>query len=233
MGIEQNIAYILERIEKAANRAGRNKDEIILVAVSKTHPIESILKAKECGINIFGENKAQELIQKYPLIDDVKWHFIGHLQKNKVKYIIDKVDMIHSLDSIELAKEIDKRAEKNQIKMRVLIEINIGKEDSKSGIYEEEIYSFMEELTKYKNLIVSGIMTIPPLNIDSDKTREYFRRMRQIFDEIKNLKYDNFDIKYISMGMTDDFEIAIEEGANIIRIGTGIFGKRIYKREGE
>lgn len=129
MGIEQNIADILERIEKAVNRVGRNKDEIILIAVSKTHPVESILKAKECGLYIFGENKAQELVQKFPLVEGVKWHFIGHLQKNKVKYIIDKVEMIHSLDSIELAREIDKRAEKNNIKMRVLIEINIGKEE--------------------------------------------------------------------------------------------------------
>ena len=233
MGIEQNIIEILQRIENAAKRVGRNKEEIILIAVSKTHPVEKILKAKECGINIFGENKAQELVQKYPLVEDVKWHFIGHLQRNKVKYIIDKVEMIHSLDSIELAQEIDKRAAKLNKKMQVLIEINIGKEESKSGIYEEDIFEFCKALAKYNNLTVSGIMTVPPVNTDISKTREYFKRMKLLFEEIKKLQYPNFNIKYISMGMTDDFEIAIEEGTNIIRIGTGIFGERNYMKEGQ
>lgn len=232
MSIEQNINDIMIRIENAAKRAGRNKDDIILVAVSKTHPIEKILEAKRCGCKVFGENKAQELLQKYSSIKDVKWHFIGHLQRNKVKYIIDKVELIHSLDSIELAQEINKRAEKINRKMPVLIEINIGKEETKSGIFEESIFEFSAELSKYKNIMVSGIMTIPPANSDNDRIRYYFSRMKEIFEDLKKLNYENFDIKYLSMGMTDDFEIAIEEGANIIRIGTGIFGERNYDKEG-
>lgn len=230
MSIGDNIKSIKERIEFAAKKAGRNPDDILLLAVSKTQSIDKIKEVRDLGIKTFGENKVQEIIAKYDYIKDVKWHMIGHLQRNKVKYIIDKVDMIHSLDSIELAQEIDKRAQKNNIIMPVLIQINIGKENSKSGIYEEELFSFIENIKDYKNILISGIMTIPPKTDNEKEIRVYFKRMRELFEMLKNIKSDNINIKYLSMGMTGDFEIAIEEGANIVRIGTGIFGERKYIR---
>lgn len=228
MNISDNIKSIKERIEKAAQRSGRNAEDITLIAVSKTQPAEKVIEARDCGLWVFGENKVQELVEKYPKVQDVRWHLIGHLQRNKVKYIVDKVELIHSLDSLELAGEIDKRAQKAGKVMPVLIQINIGKEDTKSGIYEEEIENFLQGLTGFKNILVSGIMTIPPKTDNEEETRKYFRRMKEIFEKLKCLDYKNFDIKYLSMGMTDDFEIAIEEGANIVRIGTGIFGQRKY-----
>ena len=229
--MEKFIDEIQNKIEQAKVRSGRGDDEILLVAVSKTQPFSRILEAQSFGLNVFGENKVQELVEKYPYINNVRWHLIGHLQKNKVKYIIDKVDMIHSVDSLALAAEINKRSQEIGRKTPILVQINIGKEESKSGIYEEDVNSFLEGISIYDNLIVSGIMTVPPAKASEEITRKYFKKMKSIFTAIKNLGYKNFDIKYLSMGMTDDFEIAIEEGANIIRVGTGIFGQRVYKEE--
>lgn len=228
MDICENINEVKERMANAAIKSGRNINDIILVAVSKTKPAEYLLEAQRCGQNIFGENKVQEIVQKYDVVKGAQWHMIGHLQKNKVKYIIDKVKMIHSLDNLELAEEIDKRANKNNIIMPVLIQINIGREDTKSGIYEEELDSFQQKLTDYKNILVSGIMTIPPRSDNKLKTRDYFKKTKVLFDKMKEFKADNFNVKYLSMGMTADYDIAIEEGANIVRVGTGIFGARNY-----
>lgn len=228
MSVSDNIDDIRQRLTHAVEAAGRKPGDIILVGVSKTQSIDKIKEAVASGIDSFGENKVQELLEKYDKVKDVKWHFIGHLQRNKVKYIIDKIEMIHSLDSIDLASEIDKRAGRINRIIPVLIQINIGKEESKSGIFEEDIEEFIEELKNFKNIVVSGIMTIPPASDNKERTRNYFRRMREIFEQFKNCKYSNFDFKYISMGMTEDFEIAVQEGANIIRIGTGIFGERVY-----
>lgn len=230
MEISQNYKEVLSRVENAINKSGRREDEILLVGVSKTQPIERLIEAYKCGLKVFGENKVQELIQKYPYIQNAQWHFIGHLQKNKVKYIIDKVDLIHSLDSNELAEEINKRAAKINRIMPVLIQVNIGREESKSGIFEEEVSAFSRGISKYPNILVSGIMAIPPVNKNDEIQRENFRRVFNIYNEVKKYKYDNFDIKYLSMGMTGDFEIAIEEGANIIRVGTGVFGERDYNK---
>lgn len=230
MEILDNYKEILDRIEKAKEKAGRNGEEILLVGVSKTQPPERLMEAFNCGLKVFGENKVQEMIQKYPLIQGAKWHFIGHLQKNKVKYIIDKADLIHSLDNVELAEEINKRAERINRIMPVLVQVNIGREDTKSGVFEEEVFEFSKKMSKYPNINVSGIMAIPPANNNKEITRAYFKKVYNIFNELKTYKYDNFDIKYLSMGMTGDFEIAIEEGANIIRVGTGIFGQRNYNR---
>lgn len=230
MEISINYDEINEIIERAKERAGRKADEILLVGVSKTQPPEKLKEAFNCGIKVFGENKVQELIEKYPLIEGAKWHFIGHLQKNKVKYIIDKVELIHSLDSNELAEEINKRAGRVNRIMPVLIQVNIGREDTKSGVLEEEVLEFSKLISKYPNIQVLGIMAIPPVNEDDGVTRAYFKKVYNIYNEVKTYKYDNFEIKYLSMGMTGDFEIAIEEGANIIRVGTGIFGKRNYNR---
>lgn len=231
MGVAENVKYINDKVKEACKKANRDAEEIILVGVSKTHPIEKLLAAKESGIYIFGESKVQELIEKYEQLDGVKWHFIGHLQKNKVKYIIDKVELIHSLDDIELAKEIDKRARNIGKVMDVLIQINIGKEESKYGIYQENIFDFCNSLRDLKNIKIRGLMCIPPAEVGIDETKNYFRTMKQLFDDVKKIEYDNFDIKYLSMGMSDDFELAIEEGANIIRVGTGIFGERYYAKE--
>lgn len=230
MEISINYDEINEIIERAKERAGRKADEILLVGVSKTQPPEKLKEAFNCGIKVFGENKVQELIEKYPLIEGAKWHFIGHLQKNKVKYIIDKVELIHSLDSNDLAEEINKRAGRVNRIMPVLIQVNIGREDTKSGVLEEEVLEFSKLISKYPNIQVLGIMAIPPVNEDDGVTRAYFKKVYNIYNEVKTYKYDNFEIKYLSMGMTGDFEIAIEEGANIIRVGTGIFGKRNYNR---
>lgn len=228
MNLSENIEYVKERIERAAEKSGRDPKEILLVAVSKTQGAEKIIKAKDLGLEVFGENKVQEILAKYDEVKNVRWHMIGHLQRNKVKYIINKVEMIHSLDSIELAQEINKRAQMIGKIMPVLIQINIGREDSKSGIYEEELKGFIEKLIDFRNILISGIMTIPPKTDNELEARMYFKRMRIIFENLKEYKYDNFDIKYLSMGMTSDFELAIEEGANIVRVGTGIFGERKY-----
>ncbi len=230
MGVLENCKDIKEKIDRAKGKAERNDEEILLVGVSKTQPAEKLIEAFNSGINVFGENKVQELIQKYPLVEGIKWHFIGHLQKNKVKYIIDKVELIHSLDNNELAEEINKRAGKINRIMPVLIQVNIGRENTKSGVLEEDVIEFSKLLSKYQNILVLGIMAIPPVNGNNEVTRNYFKKVYKIYDEIKTYKYDNFDIKYLSMGMTGDFEIAIEEGANIVRVGTGIFGKRNYNR---
>jgi pyridoxal phosphate enzyme (YggS family) len=230
LDVSQNIKEIIDKIEAAASKSGRNKEEIKLVAVSKTQPVEKMIEAKMCGLKAFGENKVQELMNKYPLIEDVEWHFIGHLQRNKVKYIIDKVSLIHSLDSISLAEEIDKRAKKIGRVMPVLIQVNIGKEESKSGVFEEDFENFVEKLSVFENIEIQGLMTIPPRCDLKEQNRAYFRKMKNLFDELKKYSFKNFNIKYLSMGMTDDYEIAIEEGANIIRIGTGIFGERNYTK---
>jgi PLP dependent protein len=228
LSISNNILMIKNNMEKAKLQSGRSAEEVMLVAVSKTQTVESIIQARDCGLTVFGENKVQELIEKYPLVNDVEWHLIGHLQKNKVKYIINKVRMIHSLDSVSLAEEINKRAEKVGRVMPVLIQINIGKEETKSGIFAEDVDQFVRDVSDFKNILINGIMTIPPITEDKEETREYFRRMREIFSALNGYKQNNMDIKYLSMGMTHDFELAIEEGANIVRVGTGIFGERNY-----
>lgn len=228
MTLEEKIHLVQNNIECAAKKSGRSKDDILLVAASKMQNVDKIKEVQNNGLSVFGENKAQELLEKYPYIDNVKWHFIGHLQKNKVKYIIDKVELIHSVDSIELLEEIDKRSKSINKVMPVLIQINIGKEETKSGINEDEVDSFLESAMKYKNIKISGFMAIPPKVEDKEDSRVYFMRMRSLFDRIKDLKCSQLNIKYLSMGMTNDYEIAIEEGANMVRIGTGIFGERKY-----
>lgn len=228
MDIIERIEDVNARIKRAAEKSGRKRNDILLVAVSKVQSIEKIKEAQVAGLNVFGENKVQELIEKYPLIDNASWHLIGHLQRNKVKYIIDKVKMIHSIDSIELLDEINKRMEQMDKKMPVLIQINIGKEESKSGIFEEEIMNFIEAALTYKNIVINGLMTVPPRVDNSEEARIYFKKMKCLFDRVKSVKGENLDFKYLSMGMTHDFEVAIEEGANIIRVGTGIFGERNY-----
>ncbi|HOJ10544.1 MAG TPA: YggS family pyridoxal phosphate-dependent enzyme [Clostridiales bacterium] len=225
--IEDNINNIKEKVAAAAQRAGRNPDEIRIIAVTKNVEPLRILEAINAGILDLGENRVQELVDKITVINrDINWHMIGHLQKNKVKYIIDKIKMIHSLDNIELAREINVRAEKVQRVIDVLIQVNVAEEETKYGIYRHQLMDFIKEISNYRNIRVKGLMTIAPKVQDPNDVRPVFQELRKIFIDISRKNIDNIDMDFLSMGMSNDFEVAIEEGANIIRIGTSIFGKR-------
>ncbi|NSW90345.1 MAG: YggS family pyridoxal phosphate-dependent enzyme [Firmicutes bacterium] len=228
--IKQNIDKIKERIEKASKKAGRKPEDIKIIGVTKNVEPVRILKAIDAGIVDLGENRVQELQEKINTIraanKNVNWHMIGHLQKNKVKYLIDSVVMIHSLDSVELAQEINKRAQKAGKIIDVLVQVNVAGEESKFGISKDEAMNFIKEISKYRNIKVKGLMTIAPLVSDPEEIRFVFKELRKIFIDISRENIDNIDMDYLSMGMSNDFEVAIEEGANIVRIGTAIFGKR-------
>lgn len=230
MAIAENIKAIEEKITAAALKSGRKREDILLLAVTKTVDTSIMKEALKLGLNEFGENKPQEINRKYDefVNDDVKWHQIGHLQTNKVKYIIDKVCLIHSLDSVKLAEEINKRAEAKGISMEVLIEINIGDEEAKHGVAYEDAENLALEVSKLSNIKVKGLMCVAPFISDEAVLRQYFKKMNKLFIDIRDKNYNNIDMKYLSMGMTNDYEIAIEEGSNIVRIGTGIFGARNY-----
>lgn len=233
MSIKENIDIILERVANAARRSGRSLEDITVIAVSKTVDAEKAREAVEGGLVNLGENRVQELVNKFEQLSDtnVKWHLIGHLQKNKVKYIIDKTVLIHSVESIELANEINKRALQHNLIANVLIELNIGEEESKFGISEEGVYEFVKSMEQFDNIKVLGLMTVAPFDENPEDVRWVFKKMKEIYDKISGMKLKNTEMKYLSMGMTNDFEIAIEEGANIVRIGTAIFGARKYKEE--
>ncbi|WP_352419986.1 YggS family pyridoxal phosphate-dependent enzyme [Proteiniborus sp.] len=223
------MEIIKEKANKILSRKNLSFNDITLVAVTKTVDTEKINKAIELGITNIGENKVQEIQSKYEQINNkVKWHMIGHLQSNKVKYIIDKVEMIHSLDRMSLAEEIQKRAEEFNVYVNSLVQVNIAEEDSKFGLRKEEVIPFIESISNFNRIRIKGLMTIAPYAEDPEEVRYVFKDLRELFEEIKELNLDNIDMKYLSMGMTNDYEVALEEGANIIRIGTGIFGKRIY-----
>ncbi|MBE6067868.1 MAG: YggS family pyridoxal phosphate-dependent enzyme [Clostridium lundense] len=200
-----------------------------LVAVSKTKPLEDMDEAYQCGIRDFGENKVQELMYKIEHFnkEDVTWHLLGHLQRNKVKYIVGKVDLIHSLDSIKLLQEIEKQYAKTGLKAHVLIEINIGKEQNKSGIMKEDLEELLDVIENCNYVNVEGLMTVIPIG-DENSCRIYFKEVKNIFDNLSKRSFKNIKMKYLSMGMTGDYKIAIEEGSNMVRIGQGIFGKRDY-----
>ena len=231
MSIKENIDGVLERVAAAARRSGRSPEDVKVIAVSKTVDAQRAREAVEGGLINLGENRVQELVSKYEQLSDidVKWHLIGHLQRNKVKYIIDKVFLIHSLESLDLAKEINKRALQHNMTANVLIELNIGQEESKFGLDEDSVYDFVKSMEQFANIKVLGLMTVAPFSENPENVRCVFRKMKEIFDKISEMKLTNTEMKYLSMGMTNDFEIAIEEGANMVRIGTAIFGKRIYK----
>lgn len=226
---QENYADITERINSAVLRAGRNPEDIILLAATKTVDIDTINYAIEKGIKYIGENKVQELLLKDDSISGAHRHFIGHLQTNKVKDIINRVEMIESVDSLKLAAEISKQALKSGKTMDILIEINIGDEESKWGFTPENALDSIKEIVKLPNINVKGLMAIPPVCENMEENRKYFKQMYKLFIDIGSEKIDNSSMEYLSMGMSDDFEIAIEEGANIIRLGTALFGKRIYK----
>lgn len=231
--IAENIKAVEAKILQAAERSGRKREDILLLAVSKTKPVEVIRQAVDCGLCALGENKVQEIMDKYePMGEGIHWHLIGHLQTNKVKYIIDKVDMIHSVESLKLADEIEKRAAAKDLTMDILVEINIANEDSKFGILPEDAEGFIRELAQKKHICVRGLMTVAPFVENPEENREYFRQMKQLLVDINAKKIDNVEMDMLSMGMTGDYEVAIEEGATMIRVGTGIFGERDYSNRG-
>ena len=228
--IKENIQAVNEKIENAALKSNRHKDDITLLGVTKTVDTDAILEAINCGITNVGENKPQELARKYEVIGDkVKWHLIGTLQTNKVKYIIDKVSMIHSLDRESLCEEIQKRAEKIDRKIDCLVQVNISKEESKHGLEVEDAIEFIKNVSNnYKNINIKGLMTMAPFTANEDEIRKVFRGLKDLSLEIKNLNIPRVTMDELSMGMSNDYEIAIEEGATIVRVGTSIFGKRNY-----
>ena len=229
--IGRNLAKIEERIEAACKRAGRDRSEVTLIAVSKMNPPEAVIAAHECGIDTFGENKVQELCGKIDVIPDrLNWHLIGHLQTNKVKYIAGKVAMIHSVDRFKLAQVIDKESEKAGVVTDILLEINIAGEESKFGILPSETESRSRLIAPLKHVRICGLMTVAPETDDPESNRSYFRQMRELSVDIASKNIDNIFMNVLSMGMTGDFEVAVEEGATHVRVGTGIFGARDYSR---
>ena len=228
--IEKNLLDIKKRIALAAKKSGRNSDDITLIAVTKTHPAEMINEAIDLGVKDIGENKVQEILEKYDKVKKgVRWHLIGHLQTNKVKYIIDKVYMIHSVDSIKLMDEIEYQAEKHGVaEIKILIQVNISGEETKFGTDFAGLYEMLEYAATLKHIKICGLMTILP-KIDTDvSNRLHFHNIYNEFIDISKSKYDNVNMEFLSMGMSGDFEMAIEEGSNMVRIGTAIFGERDY-----
>ncbi len=230
--IRENLEFIKNNIDEYATKANRSTQDITLLAVTKTVEADKILEAIESGITDAGENKPQELVRKYEIIGDkVRWHLIGSLQTNKVKYIIDKVYMIHSLDRISLCEEIQKRASKIDRKINCLVQVNISKEDSKHGLDKEETIDFIKEVSSnYPNIKIKGLMTMAPFTDDESQVREVFKSLKELSKNIDDLDIDNVSMKYLSMGMSNDYKIAIQEGSSIVRIGTSIFGERDYSK---
>ena len=225
--IKENIALVKQNMEAACKKAGRNPGEAALIAVSKTKPVDMLREAYEAGCRDFGENKVQEIMDKYEqLPSDIRWHMIGHLQRNKVKYIIDKVFLIHSVDSYRLACEISKEAVKKGIAVNILIEVNVAEEESKFGVYKDEVLDLVKNIAVLPGICVKGLMTIAPYVENAEENRQYFVNLRQVSVDIMNKNIDNVSMGILSMGMTGDYMVALEEGATYVRVGTGIFGDR-------
>lgn len=235
MPIRENIEYVNRLKADAARKCGRTGDDVLLVAVTKLHDVDEINEAIDCGITDIGENKVQEIVSKYDRVKPVRWHLIGHLQTNKVKYIIDKVAMIHSVDSLKLAEEIDKRAAQHGLTMDILIQVNSAMEESKFGITTEETGQLIQDiLANCPNVRIRGLMCIAPFEDNPEDARVYFEEVKKLYDEYGKIQHPNLGFKYLSMGMSNDFEVAIEAGSNLIRVGTMIFGARDYsKKQGE
>lgn len=230
--IKCNMIDIKNKIDKACELSNRNKEEVTLIAVSKTVDVDAIKEAINSGVTDFGENKPQELARKFETIgDDVNWHLIGSLQTNKVKYIIDKVYMIHSIDRLSLCDEIQKRAEKIGKTINCLIQVNISKEESKHGILEEDAIDFVKTIAKnYPNIRIKGLMTMAPNTDDKELVRSVFKGLKDLAIKIDKENIENISMDELSMGMSNDFEIAVEEGATFVRVGTSIFGQRNYNK---
>ncbi len=229
--LRDNLNEVETRVAHACLRAGRSRDEVLLIAVSKTKPVEMIEEIYQEGVRDFGENHPQEIRDKFPQLPaDVKWHMIGHLQTNKVKYVIERACMIHSVESVRLAEMISSAAVSHDLVMPVLVEVNMAREESKYGIMPEETESFIREIAAFPGIHVNGLMTIAPYTENAEDNRVYFRNMKKLSVDIAEKNIDNVDMCDLSMGMTGDYEIAIEEGATMVRVGTGIFGMRDYSK---
>ena len=225
----ENLKEVEEKIEAACKRAGRDRSEVTLIAVSKTKPVEMLEEVYQTGIREFGENKVQEMMDKYEVLPkDIHWHMIGHLQRNKVKYLMGKAALIHSVDSLRLAEEISTQSVKHEVTTDILIEVNIAGEETKFGTDREEAIALVEAAAKLPNIHICGLMTIAPFVENPEDNRKYFQQIRQLSVDIKEKNIDNVDMQILSMGMTGDYEVAIEEGATMVRVGTGIFGARDY-----
>ena len=227
--LQDNLIQVEQNIEEACRRAGRDRSEVTLIAVSKTKPVETLQEAYDLGVRVFGENKVQEMADKYEVLPkDIRWHLIGHLQRNKVKYIIDKAVLIHSVDSLRLAQTIEKEAKKHNLTAHILIEVNVAREESKFGIFPEDLEALVDEIAKLPHIQVDGLMTIAPFVPDPEENRPVFRELRKLSVDISAKKVDNVNMSVLSMGMTNDYQVAIEEGATMVRVGTGFFGARNY-----
>lgn len=228
--IQDNIKGVEDKIRNACERAGRDPKEVTLICVSKTKPMEMIQEAYDYGKREFGENKAQEMRDKHDAMpEDIKWHFIGHLQTNKVKYVVGRSALIHSVDSVRLAEAIEAESEKKNVISHILVEVNVAKEESKFGIKLEETLDFIEKIADFPHIQIDGLMTIAPFVDDPEKNRPIFRQLKQLLVDINAKNTHNINMYVLSMGMTNDYEVAIEEGASYVRVGTGIFGARQYQ----
>ena len=227
--IVKNLEQIHKTIEDTCSQCGRASKDVTLIAVSKTKPVEMIWQAYNAGIRDFGENKVQEMCDKMEqLPKDIRWHMIGHLQTNKVKYLIGKTALIHSVDSYKLACEIEKQAAKQDCIMDILIEVNIAEEETKFGLSEEDVIDLVKQIAQLPHVRIKGLMTVAPYVVDSEENRAFFRKIKQLSVDIDNQNIDNVSMNILSMGMTGDYMVAIEEGATMVRVGTGIFGERNY-----
>lgn len=230
--IKDNIQEVFDNIKAACERSGRNMDEVTLISVSKTKPVEMLVEAYDAGSRNFGENKVQELCDKYEVLQDkysdINWHMIGHLQRNKVKYIADKVCLIHSVDSFRLAEQISNEAVKKNRVINILIEVNVACEDTKFGVTVEDALPLIQEIHNLPGIHISGLMTIAPYVENPEENRPIFKKLKQLSIDIEGLNLDNVTMGVLSMGMTNDYTVAVEEGATLVRVGTGIFGERNY-----
>ena len=219
----------MKNINESCNKINRDPNEVTLIAVSKTKPVEMLKEAYDAGARVFGENKVQEIVDKYDQMpSDVKWHMIGHLQRNKVKYIVDKVAMIHSVDSLRLAETIEKEAAKKAVIVPILIEVNVAQEESKFGLKPEEVLPLIEQIADFSHIRIKGLMTIAPYVDNAEENREIFRELKKLSVDIAAKNINNVTMSVLSMGMTGDYMVAVQEGATMVRVGTGIFGARNY-----
>lgn len=227
--LESNLQEVERKILEACEKAGRAREDITLIAVSKTKPVPMLKEIYDLGIRDFGENKVQELTDKAPqLPNDLRWHMIGHLQRNKVKQVIDKAVLIHSVDSVRLAKAIEAEAAKKDIIVQILLEVNVAEEDSKFGLKVNEVLPAIEEIAAMPHVRIKGLMTIAPFVENPEENRTIFAQLQKLSVDIAEKNIDNVSVDILSMGMTNDYQVAIEEGATMIRVGTGIFGEREY-----
>lgn len=227
--IRENLKNVQNNIDEACKRCGRSETDVTLISVSKTKPIEMLQEAYDAGARDFGENKVQELVEKIEnMPKDIRWHMIGHLQRNKVKQIVGKVFLIHSVDSLRLAEEISKEAVAKNVTVQILIEVNVAEEESKFGVSVSECIPLIQEIACLPGLKIMGLMTIAPFCENAETNRQFFRKLKQLSVDIAEKNIDNVCMKFLSMGMTGDYEIAVEEGATFVRVGTGIFGERDY-----